>query len=245
MDMIKILIVEDEINYSDTLEMYIEELGHGVCGVADNATKAKELFSQKKPDLVLMDINLKGGVSGIELAKSFKETCPTPLIFITSFDDQETFGFAKKALPHDYLIKPFTKSRLSRSLELALSNKKVGANFPPSNESNSLEPIKSFFVKERNNLVKIEVDEIAWIEVEDKYCIVKTNSKKFTLRESLKEIAGKLDSSIFVQTHRSVIVNISKVEKVDMALFVIYIMDKELPLGRTFKDNFLKQINLL
>ena len=243
--MIKILIVEDEINYSDTLEMYIEELGHEVSGVADNATKAKELFSLKNPDLVLMDINLKGGVSGIELAKSFKETCQTPIIFITSFDDDETFGFAKKALPHDYLIKPFTKSRLSRSLELTLSNNKLTTSNSFPIESTFSEPIKSFFVKERNNLVKIEVDEIAWIEVEDKYCIVNTNTKKFTLRESLKELSAKLDSSIFVQTHRSVILNITKVQKVDMALFVVYIMDKELPLGRTFKDNFLKQINLL
>ena len=102
----KVLIVEDEANYADTLEMFVDNLGYEVVGIAGQGKMAMSLFDEHNPDLVLMDINLDGELTGIDLARIFQGQRPTPIIFITSFDDKETFGKAKQTGPYAYLLKP-------------------------------------------------------------------------------------------------------------------------------------------
>ena len=114
-----ILIVEDEPNYADTLEMFVDELGYHITGLAEEGQKALKLFRENAPDLVLLDINIEGEMSGIDLARIFQAERPTPVIFITSYDDKETFNKAKETVPCDYLIKPFDPDQLERSMELA------------------------------------------------------------------------------------------------------------------------------
>lgn len=243
--MVNVLIVEDEPNYSDTLEMFIDELGYRVTGVAVDAAAASRSFKTERPDLVLMDINLKGDVSGIDLARNFQSTNPTPIIFITSFEDKETFSQAKKTCPSDYLVKPFDPDRLERSMELAIQTAYSREENVFANNSHAVLAPNCFFVKERNKLVKVDVKDILWVEVEDKYCMLHTNKKVFALRESLKELAGKLDPQLFVQTHRSYIVNIAEVEDIDMNTFVVHINGEEVPLGRSYKDDLLDRLKML
>lgn len=240
--MLSILIVEDEPNYSDTLEMFVDELGYECVGCTSNGHDAQNLFHQYKPDLVLMDINLEGGISGIDLAQKFQHSNKTPIIFITSFEDKETFNRAKETGPSAYLIKPFDPDQLERSIELAMHQAHTS---DAGLESNTLLAPSSFFIKERNRLVKIKQQEILWVEVEDKYCILHSKQKQFTLRMSLKELMEKLDSSIFIQTHRSYLVNILEVDDIDTQLFVIHIGSQEIPLGRSHKDSILERLNML
>lgn len=242
--MIKLLIVEDEPNYSDTLEMFVEQLGYTVVGIASNGIMARELFTQGKPDLILMDINLKGSISGIDLAHEFQSNRSIPIIFITSFEDKKTFAQAKETTPHAYLIKPFDSDTLERSLELA-----VQKTYSDSENTFSLNEAalasSYFFVKEKNRLVKICSEEILWVEVEDKYCILHTRKKDFVLRKSLKELTERLDSQLFVQTHRSFVVNITQIDDIDMQLFVVHINNKEIPLGRSHKDQLIQRLQIL
>ena len=81
----QVLIVEDEPNYSDTLEMFVEELGYEVLGVCASGKDALEVFHETKPDLVLMDIHLEGELSGIDLARIFQGHGPMPIIFISTW----------------------------------------------------------------------------------------------------------------------------------------------------------------
>ncbi len=241
----KILIVEDEANYADTLEMFVDELGYETVGVASQGKLAMSLFDEHNPDLVLMDINLEGELSGIDLARIFQGQRPTPIIFITSFDDKETFSKAKQTGPYAYLIKPFVPARLQRSIELALQHAYADGDQVFDNQEEVLLATSCFFVKDRNKLIKIRLEEILWVEVEDKYCMIHTKDRKFTLRQSLKDLAKKLDTSIFVQTHRSYIVNASEIEDIDLSLFVVRINGTEVPLGRAHKDEFIKRLQML
>lgn len=240
-----ILIVEDEPNYSDTLEMFIDELGYSVAGVAPNATEALRIFRETLPDIILMDINLEGSISGIELARRIQKLYSLPIIFITSFDDKETFNEAKLTFPYAYLIKPFDPDTLERSLELAFQNvysiNKVSPKADKPNETSTT----SFFVKERNRLIKVEQTEILWIQADDKYCILNSREKKLTLRITLKELLEKLDPSTFSQTHRSFIVNKNMIESIDTQLSVIHINQTEIPLGRSFKDELMNDLSML
>lgn len=241
----RILIVEDEPNYRDTLEMFIDELGYELCGSCANGKDALALFSSLSPDLVLMDINLEGELSGIDLARIFNGHGPIPLIFITSFDDPETFAEAKKTVPFSYLIKPFNPDVLQRSIELAVQYAHVDGRGEFENNKDVVLAPQSLFVKDRNKLIKTRFDEILWVEVEDKYCIIHTIAKKFTLRLSLKELALKLDTGMFVQTHRSYMVNANAIEGIDLSLFIVKVGNAEIPLGRAYRDHLVSRLKML
>ncbi len=243
--MVKVLIVEDEPNYSDTLEMFVDELGYLVSGVAPEGEMATRLFRQEQPDIVLMDIHLEGQLSGVELARRFQKAQPTPIIFITSFSDKETFAKAKETAPSAYLTKPFDPEALERSMELAIQQAfKGGGKFSQSNSNAVLAP-GCFFIKERNRLVKINQYDILWIEVEDKYCMLHSTERTFALRLSLKDLAQKLDPEVFVQTHRSYLVNAPKIKEIDTHTYVVRIGEKEIPLGKTHKEELLNRLNML
>ncbi len=240
-----ILIVEDEPNYADTLEMFVDNLGYEVVGIASNGKGAIDLFNEHNPDLVLMDIHLEGELTGIDLARIFQGQRATPIIFITSFDDKETFGKAKQTAPYAYLIKPFEPEALQRSIELAFQHAFAEGDQVFENNEEVVLASSCFFVKDRNKLIKIKLDEILWVEVEDKYCMLYTRERKFTLRQSLKDLAEKLDPSLFVQTHRSFIVNAAEIDDIDMSLFIVRINGAEVPLGRAHKDELIKRLQML
>ncbi|WP_420385458.1 LytR/AlgR family response regulator transcription factor [Roseivirga sp.] len=242
-----VLIVEDEPNYADTLEMFIDELGYKLTGLAQEGQKALRLFRENPPDIVLLDINIEGELSGIDLARLFQAERPTPVIFITSYDDKETFERAKETAPHAYLIKPFDPQQLERSMELAMLRA-----FGSTHEDDVFEKDRHvilakefFFIKERNKLVKLTIEDILWVSVEDKYCILNTAEKKFVIRLSLKELADRLNPQVFVQTHRSHIVNIKKVDDIDLSQFTISINNREVPLGKSYKDNLIYRLQML
>lgn len=243
--MIKVLIVEDEPNYSDTLEMFVDELGYMVAGTASDALSAIDILNKKHPDLILMDINLQGGISGIELVKSLNSLHHIPVIFITSYTDKETFEMAKETAPSAYITKPFDPDALERSMELAIQSAYGADENVFEEDQNAVLAPSSLFIKERNRLVKIDLKDILWVEVEDKYCMLCTKDKRFALRQPLKELAEKLDPSVFVQTHRSYLVNIEQVENIDTHLFVVRINDREIPLGKTYKDQLISRLRIL
>jgi DNA-binding LytR/AlgR family response regulator len=241
----KILIVEDEPNYADTLEMFVDNLGYEISGIVDNGNEAIALFDDRNPDLVLLDINLNGALSGIDLARIFQGKRDIPIIFITSFDDKTTFEQAKLTAPYAYLIKPFDPDQLQRTIELAMQQT-FGANEKVfESEKELLLATKSFFVKDKNKLIKLNHEDILWVEVEDKYCVLHTVDRKYLLRKSLKELAEKLDSSTFVQTHRSFIVNANEIEDIDLGLFIVRVNGSEVPLGRAHKDELIKRLQML
>ena len=171
-----VLIVEDEPNYADTLEIFVDELGYNVTGIVGEGTAAKDSFEVNRPYLVLMDINLNGDIKGIELAKAFQATSPIPIIFITSFDDQKTFEKATATAPHAYLTKPFDPDTWERSMELAVQRAHSDDEKVFEDNSNVALARDSFFVKERNRLVKIKIPEVLWV-VEDKYCVLHTKNR--------------------------------------------------------------------
>ena len=241
----KVLIVEDEPNYADTLEMFVDGLGYEIAGVASNGKTALDLFEEQHPDLVLMDIHLEGELSGIDLARIFQGKKQMPIIYITSYDDPETFVKAKQTGPYAYLIKPFEPETLQRSIELALQHAYAEGEQVFENSDQVVLAASSFFVKDRNRLIKIGIEEILWIEVDDKYCMLHTADRKFTVRQSLKELAQKLDPAVFVQTHRSYIVNATEIEDIDLSLFIVRINGAEIPLGRAHKDDLMKRLQML
>ncbi len=120
MEQANILIVEDEAIVSEDLRMTITNLGYEVVGRASSADEAVAKAFELKPDLILMDIVLKGSKTGIDASYEIKERMDIPIIFLTAYSDVELIDKALTAKPHAYLVKPFQPKQLLASIEMAL-----------------------------------------------------------------------------------------------------------------------------
>ena len=118
--MVKILIVEDEDTLAKIIEWRLTNIGHEVVGRAATAKEALELTEKTKPQLVLMDINLKGYIDGIEVTTMIKEQFKTPVIYLTSHFDGKTISRAKATKPEGFILKPFNDKDLEVAIKLAL-----------------------------------------------------------------------------------------------------------------------------
>ena len=123
MSKIKILIVEDESIIALNLKETLIELGYEPCGIAPNRCKTIALLEKGiQPDLILIDIYLKGPTTGIELAKELKITMPeVPVIFLTANSELATIKEASKAFSYGYIIKPYKKPSLHAAIEVAIA----------------------------------------------------------------------------------------------------------------------------
>ncbi len=116
----KIIIIEDEALIAAELKSTLDLLGHKVVGHSMNGDKALDLFAQVEADLILLDINIKGTLSGIDLAKIIRKKYNVPFVYLTSFSDKTTLDLVKDTLPYGYIVKPFSENDLKVNIELAL-----------------------------------------------------------------------------------------------------------------------------
>lgn len=116
----KILLVEDDDVIAKVADWRLKNLGYTVCGRATTGAGAMELVVNQKPDLVLMDINIRGDIDGIETAKMIKKGFNIPVVYVTSHSDGPTLERAKATRPDGFIVKPFDDNDLRVAIELAL-----------------------------------------------------------------------------------------------------------------------------
>jgi len=117
----KIMVVEDEAIVALTIRKKLMKHGYEVPLIADNGADAIKNVKEVEPSLILMDINLKGEIDGIETARKIREIYDVPVIFLTAYSDDKTLERAKSATPFGYLIKPYDEKELYSNIEMALS----------------------------------------------------------------------------------------------------------------------------
>ena len=123
--MASVLIVEDESLVALDLQCILQDLGYRVTGTAASFDEAVQAAESARPDIVLMDIRLKGGRDGIQAADMIRARFGSPVIFLTSHGDAATVARAKAVNPYGYLLKPFTERELAATLEIALQRHSV------------------------------------------------------------------------------------------------------------------------
>ena len=117
---IKILIVEDEVLIAADLESRLKSSGFKVAGRATSAERALEMIENVRPDLVLMDIVLKGEMDGIKAAEVVRDIWGVPVVFVTAYADARRLERAKLARPFGYVLKPFQDRDLQITIDMAL-----------------------------------------------------------------------------------------------------------------------------
>ena len=115
----KILVVEDDAVFAKSIQRQLKHLGYQTATVAETGEEAVSMAAQTTPDLILMDIRLKGLMDGIEAAEEIRRIHDVPIIFTTSNDDVDTFQRAQTTDPVGYLLKPFDEAHLHIAIEFA------------------------------------------------------------------------------------------------------------------------------
>jgi two-component system, response regulator PdtaR len=118
-----VLLVEDDNIIAKVAEWRLKNLGYTLCGRASTGAEAMELVVRNKPDIVLMDINIKGEIDGIETARMIKKGFNIPVVYVTSHSDGPTLERAKETQPDGFIMKPFEDNDLRVAIELALKKK--------------------------------------------------------------------------------------------------------------------------
>lgn len=117
---IRILIIEDEPIISDDIESTLTTNDYDIAGKAYSSTMALDMLINRSPDLVLLDIAIKGDKDGIDVAAIIREKYHIPFIYLTSFSDKITLERAKPTMPYGYIVKPFKDRDIITSIELAM-----------------------------------------------------------------------------------------------------------------------------
>jgi PAS domain S-box-containing protein len=115
-----VLIVEDEALVAMEIQECIEHLGHNVSGITDTGEQAVKLALSLKPDLIILDIRLKGRMNGIEAASIIQESVNVPVIFLTAYSGDEFLKDAELTEPYGYLLKPVQEAQLESAIRIAI-----------------------------------------------------------------------------------------------------------------------------
>ena len=243
-----VLVVEDEGIVSKDIQHSLKKLGYNVIGSSSTGEKAIELALELKPDIVLMDIMLKGKLTGIEAAEEIKEAINIPVIYLTAYADEGTLAKAKVTEPYGYIIKPFKEIDLHTSIEMALyKHQKVSEVRKERDLLYSLVDNKDsqdfIFVKSNSRLVKLKTADIYFIEALKDYVVINALSSRYTIHSTMKDIEKKLPSDDFVRVHRSFIVRLDKISAIEQPNLILENDKKVIPIGGSYKDDLSKKIN--
>ncbi|MBZ5858413.1 LytR/AlgR family response regulator transcription factor [Flavihumibacter profundi] len=244
---IKILVVEDEMIIGAKISMLLTDLGYEVTGILPRGEEAIQHVSANRPDIVLLDINLKGKLDGIETALQIQKIADIPIIYLTANADEATFNRAKISRPAAFISKPFKQLDLQRAIELTISRMAERATGPftekVAGEEQPFILSDRIFIRHSNKMVKIMLAEILYMEADRNYCRIFTQQKEYLLAITLKTIEEKLPMRLFLRIHRSYIINLSHVDEV--AESHVMLGQKTIPLSADQKEKLLKSIKTL
>jgi DNA-binding LytR/AlgR family response regulator len=247
---VKILVVEDEMIIGAKISMLLTQLGYEVTAIIPRGEEAVMHVEENQPDIVLLDINLKGKIDGIETANLIHKIADIPIIYLTANTDDGTFNRAKSTRPYAFISKPFKQLDLQRAIELTISRM-------AENQTGKIEPAEAvaeegdvsfilkdrIFVKHKERMIKITLEDILYIEADRNYCRIFTKNKEYLLATTLKIMEEKLSMQLFIRVHRSYVVNILQIDEVTESHVIIN--QKAIPLSNALREDLLKRIQTI
>lgn len=233
---ISCLIVDDEPVARDILVAYVEKIPNlKLVKSCKNALEAFDIINSQKIDIFFLDINMPE-INGLSLAKLVPKE--SKVIFTTAYREYAVEGFNLKAV--DYLLKPIAFDRFLEAVNRFLELEK-----PSQLDVVSEETISSdfFFVRSDRKMVRINFDDIIFIESLSDYIKIHLKDKAVVTRETITNIEAKLPQHLFLRTHRSFIVAMKMIESYTNEYVELH--KKAIPISRSYKDSILNKLENL
>jgi len=179
-----------------------------------NGFEAVKAITESRPDLVILDIQMPK-LNGFEVLELVDR--PPAIIFATAYNQYAIKAFEVHAV--DYILKPFSKERLAEALEHAkkhLHKKSIPLQELASAAGMRPSPLERILVKDGSKVHVIPVDKIDYIEAQDDYVAIKSDGKTHLKQERMAELEKELDASKFVRVHRSTILNLERIARIEL-----------------------------
>ena len=228
MDNYSCIIIEDEPLALERTKSFVSKIPFlNLCGTFENALDGLAYLKSNKVDLLFLDINMDE-LSGIELLESSK--IESQVIITTAYQEYAIKGYELNVT--DYLLKPFTFDRFLKAVNKA--------------QENNSQPITTnqqdfIFVKTENRLVKIDLNDILFIEGMRDYRRIHTPNKRIMTLQNFSELEQLIPSNVVCRVHKSYMVGINKIESIERMR--IKIANQIIPISETYKELFFKIIN--
>ena len=232
MSELKCMIVDDEPIARDILKNYISATPELVLVKSCmNATEAYEGLHQHEVDLVFLDIQMPV-ITGIDFLRSLRN--PPLIIFTTAYHNYAVEGFELNSV--DYLLKPITYDRFYQAIQ------KAKERATSRSTKKQLPAADYIFIKQDSRLVKINHNQIVYIEAEKDFSTVFYDDKKLLAGMHLKMFEAMLPEEQFFRVHRSYIINLSKINSITGN--VVELNKKEIPIGANYKNELNKKLGI-
>jgi DNA-binding LytR/AlgR family response regulator len=237
---IKILIVEDDIFIAANISLELFSLGYEVTGIETRGEDAINHALENLPQLILMDIHLKGKVDGIDAAKQIQRSAHIPIIYLIDKSDEASMESTRISRPFAFILKPINNISLARTIAIVIE--KFAAENKENHEANFLVDSMDdrIFIRNNGKLIKLMLDEILYIEAERNYCNIITANKNYLVISPLNTICQKIECKSFLRVHRSYVVNIKKLDAV--ADSYLEILRKVIPISKLYKEDLMRSI---
>ncbi len=232
----KCLIVDDELLAQDVLALYISRIGSlTLAGRCNNALQAFAALSRSPVDIMFLDIKMPE-MSGMDLLKSLKH--PPKVVLTTAYEEYALEGYELDIV--DYLLKPIRFERFLKAInKVQQLQNPLSASGPLSKEMD--EP---FYVRSERKLVRIDPQEVRYIESFRNYLTIHTGSQKITIYATLANIEEELHPNpCFIQVHKSFIVNTRFVSELGNSMLRLK-DNTEIPIGGNYKDAVIQSLRI-
>ncbi len=243
MEQLKILVVEDDPMIAESLEEMLELLGHEVLRVADRGEEAVMQLMELEPDLILLDIQLRGKMDGVEVARLVRTKYNIPFIFTTAYADNDTIERAKAEGPFGYIVKPYGVKDIMAAIEVAMTNYRLFKELNGNTPAAPMAVNDSLYLKADQRLLKVKMSDIHYVEAKGDYVLFKTAQESLIVYSTLKKVETKLPEQDFMKVHRSFIVNLAHIEDIEETS--LSVNHKVIPISRTNRRALLERINTL
>lgn len=217
MKKIAALIIEDEKPARELVKRYISENPRiELIGECDNGFDGLKAIQEHKPDVVFLDVQMPK-LTGFEMIELLDEK--PVIIFTTAYDQYAIKAFEQNAV--DYLLKPFSRERFNDSLD-----KLYGRLDSPEKTNDQIEKIKKHLedsdeiihrvvIKKSGKIHVISSNDIHYLEAQDDYVMIYTAEERFLKQQTMKYFEKHLDNELFIRVHRSYIVNVQRIERIE------------------------------
>lgn len=246
---VKILLVEDQLVISRSIQAMLKKEGYILTDCIISGEEALESIKKNLPDLVLMDIHLKGEMNGIQTARSIMKNYHIPVIYITQDDSNDMYQDAIQTFPINYITKPFTENTLLRAIFTSVQYLK----------NNTLQPARQreevFIYTSPGVYKKIKLSDIIYLEASGAYTNMyvsgehseknKTSARNnfIKIARSSNKVTEQLNSSLLIQVHRSYFININKVDHYNIRK--VFVEGNEIPVSKTYRAELERKLSFL
>ncbi len=249
MKRISAIIIEDEMPARELVKKYISENSRiDFLGEYDNGFAGLKAIQELNPDVIFLDVQMPK-LTGFEMIELIEEK--PEIIFTTAYDQYAIKAFEQNAV--DYLLKPFSKERFDESLEklfFRLENKESGDSQIEKIKKHleeSDEVIRRVVIKKSGKIHVISTVDINYFEAQDDYVMIYTDSERFLKQQTMKYFEKHLDVEQFIRVHRSYIVNVQRIERIEpyeKTNYVLILKDgNKIPVSRSGMQVMKEKLN--